>query len=393
MNWIQNWQLLVRRTKRAIEWAAYGLFDYWVLHGKTRVPKPDRTAIVHLELLGDAVLWLPYGQCLVNHLRANGREVVLVVDKTLVPLFARAFPGVLIEPFDRRGVVKSFRIRRQNLLTLRLLGAVETLQTSSPRDALVVDAAVHALGSPAWGFTNVCLDRPWFDRQLNDGRYAHLIPEQTHVHRSRRYNAFLRALGVDGTNVRPAEFGNLPPSPLSGVYWVLAPGASRRYKQWPIEHFSSVMQRLAHWRPDWQCVVVGTAQETNLAQAVVRNARTKVVDLTGQTDLPTLIALIAHARLVLCNDSAAGHIAAATGTPSIVVAGGGEWGRCYPYDPEHTPVRMLPHVVACPMPCFGCRWLCRYTTRSDQPFPCIVGVNVDDVWEAVERVLALTEAG
>jgi hypothetical protein len=72
----------------------------------------------------------------------------------------------------------------------------------------------------------------------------------------------------------------------------------------------------------------------------------------------------------------------------VIVAGGGHWGRCYPYNPAEAPVRALPHTVGYPMPCYGCDWICEHTTRTDRPYPCISGVTVDAVWFQVQAALA-----
>ena len=43
--------------------------------------------------------------------------------------------------------------------------------------------------------------------------------------------------------------------------------------------------------------------------------------LAGETDLLTLAATIAHARLLLCGDTGLAHLATAFGTPSVVLFG------------------------------------------------------------------------
>lgn len=388
MNWLQNRQLAIRLLKRTIEWVVFGLFDVWILRGEKAPILPMRAAVVHLQLLGDAVIWIPYGQRLIKRLQANGYEVVLVVNAPLKAIFIQAFPGVEIKDVDRRKILKNWRERRNSILSLRNLGVAKTIQTSAPRDALILDAVVNALGAPAIGFSESFSDRPWFDRRFNDRRYRQLIPSMQNVHQNRRHKAFLQAVGMDTTDLQPAEFAKLPPSPVSGTYWVLSPGAGRNYRRWPEERFAQIVRRMSDYRSDWQCVIVGTAQEKGLAQSVAREASTEVIDLTGRTDLLTLVAVIAQARLLLGNDSAAGHIAAATGTPSVVVVGGGDWKRCYPYDPAEAPVRALPRVASHLMPCFGCNWICRYTARPDQPFPCIDEVDVESVWQEVQSALA-----
>src|SRR5207253_7280598 len=70
-------------------------------------------------------------------------------------------------------------------------------------------------------------------------------------------------------------------------------------------------------------VVTGGASP--LEQAHIRDIKSKVqaqvVDLSGKTDLLTLGALIAKARLLVTVDSAPMHLASATGTPQVVLFG------------------------------------------------------------------------
>jgi ADP-heptose:LPS heptosyltransferase len=69
-------------------------------------------------------------------------------------------------------------------------------------------------------------------------------------------------------------------------------------------------------------------------------------DFSGQTDLLTLAALIAQARLLLTVDSAPVHLAAAAGTPQIVL-----FGPTNPFHwrPRESPVSILQGESASPL--------------------------------------------
>ena len=49
--------------------------------------------------------------------------------------------------------------------------------------------------------------------------------------------------------------------------------------------------------------------------------RHTVLDLAGRTDLGSLAALVARLNLLVTNDTGASHVAAATGTPSVILFG------------------------------------------------------------------------
>jgi heptosyltransferase-2 len=68
-------------------------------------------------------------------------------------------------------------------------------------------------------------------------------------------------------------------------------------------------------------VVVGTPDERRLSGQVLAAMREPAVDLTGELALGALKALVRRARVLICNDAGTRHIAAAFGTPCVVVMG------------------------------------------------------------------------
>lgn len=385
---IQFAHMAWRKIKRTIEALGYGVFDTLVLATVGKRPRHELVTIVHFELLGDMVIWLPYGQALVQHLRKQGKQISLIIDASFLPLASLAFQEVILIGVPKRAFLRSPLQRAFYLLQLRRLGSNITLQPSYPRDAILMDAVVNALGAPAIGFDTVYDDRPGFDRLLSNCLYEKLLPAIDGVHQNLRHRAFLQAVGVNPGNMRPIQLPASTCPPIDRPYWVLAPGASRAFRRWPKERFIDVANQLRKVRPDWCCVLIGTSGECALTENISQKLSGQVLNFAGHTETTDLVDIIAHAQLVLGNDSAAGHIAAALGIPSVVVVGGGHWGRCYPYDPSEAPVRCLPHAVTVRMPCFGCDWICRYTARTDGPFPCIDAISAEIVNQTINQSLS-----
>jgi ADP-heptose:LPS heptosyltransferase len=380
--------LSIRKTKRLLEFLAYGVFDALALIGHKPRPDPARTAIVNLELLGDYVLWVPYGQALVRHLQNEGREVVLVLNAAVAALAERHFPDCMVVAVDRRRFVRDWRERQRVLHTLRPLGAGLSYHISYPRDAIVGDAVVHGLGAAAWGFDATFADRHWIDRLTSRRLYARLLPAIDDVHQTQRHRAFLQAVRVPAALVAPvADFSSGLEAPCDVPYLVIAPGASEGQRRWPADQFVAVARRILTQHPDWRCLVVGTAAERAMAEQISVALGERADNRAGCTDVLGLVGCIAYARLVVGNDSAAVHIAAACGVPGVAVVGGGHYQRCFPYDPREAPVRRLPVTVARPMDCFGCDWICRYRVTVGQPFPCIAEVPAELVLAEVEAAL------
>ncbi len=381
-------RLWIRKLKRLVEFLAYGLFDSLVLFGASRVPQnSNRVAVVNLELLGDYFLWLPFGRALVAQLQERGREVIFVGNAAWIVLVEQHFPGCETVGVGWKRLIRDFRYRMHALRGLRVLGVSQVLHPSYPRDAIVEDAVVRAVGAPAVGFDAGFQDRPRIDLAISKRLYSRLLPPMPGMHQSVRSAGFLRAVGVAFAAIAP----DLPrPDPVGGLrgqrYILLVPGGSRGFRLWSWEKIAEIARRTLDRDPALLCVMAGIPAEQALCRRIVDILpEGRCLDLSGATDLAGFVALIVHAQWVLCNDSAAGHIAAAYGVPSIVVLGGGDFGRCYPY-PESTPVKRHPVCVWHDMPCFGCNWICRYSPRQ-KGLPCIEQIDVEAVWDAVIRVM------
>jgi ADP-heptose:LPS heptosyltransferase len=103
----------------------------------------------------------------------------------------------------------------------------------------------------------------------------------------------------------------LPCAPLV----VLQPGATDPRRRWPAERFAAVGDALA---ADGACIAVnGGPDERALVAEVVRAMRAPVLDLTDSLSLRALAALLAHAKLVISNDTGPLHLAQAVGTRTV----------------------------------------------------------------------------
>jgi predicted lipopolysaccharide heptosyltransferase III len=125
---------------------------------------------------------------------------------------------------------------------------------------------------------------------------------------------------------------------ISKPYLVLHPGSARQEKLWQAERWAQVIARFAR---DSDLDLVLTSGESTHEQAhigaIKRKTQQRVIDLSGKTDLLTLTALIARARLLVTVDSAPMHLAAATHTPQVILFG--------PTNPFHWRPRESPALI------------------------------------------------
>ena len=116
-----------------------------------------------------------------------------------------------------------------------------------------------------------------------------------------------RLLEEHGIAADPGELDLKRPriaSPAPGAT-VIHPGAASESRRWPAERWAEVARRLD------DVVITGRAEERSPL----------IPGRPLDTDLLTLAATIADARLVLCGDTGVAHLATAFGTPSVVLFG------------------------------------------------------------------------
>ena len=100
----------------------------------------------------------------------------------------------------------------------------------------------------------------------------------------------------------------------------LAPGARHATKRWPAERFAALGNQLASER-NARIILLGGEAERDLAAQVARGIGGDVLNLCGRLSLLETAAAIDCCSIVVSNDSAVAHIAAARSCPVVAIFG------------------------------------------------------------------------
>lgn len=171
-------------------------------------------------------------------------------------------------------------------------------------------------------------------------------------------------------------------SPASANLIAIHPGSGAAVKRWDVAKWGALMQAL-HARDSYRFVVTGGPDEIELAAAVVQagGAAVQAVSLAGQVSLPELAALYEHCACVIGPDSGPLHLAVAVGTPTVHLYGPVSPQTFGPWGSPHRHQAVTQHLA--------CQYCHRLDWRDDElpQHPCISGLPITWVLEAVERVL------
>jgi lipopolysaccharide heptosyltransferase II len=213
--------------------------------------------------------------------------------------------------------------------------------------------------------------------RVTGARNLLLAEAETFIHLTDRDREFAQAFLTRAT----AE----PVAAIIGVQ----PGTSpaMRWKQWPIERYRKLMERLMAENSESLILLFGSAGEVEMIKEMAEGLGPRVVVAAGKTSVKQVAALIERCDLLICNDSGLMHTAVAVGTPVAAIYGPTDINRTAPLGSCHTVIR---HELPC-SPCFKLEGdaqvhLCPH-------HDCLMTITPDEVYQIVRGGCQSSVAG
>lgn len=364
----------------------------WLCDGIASMPPRSHgdggVLMVRLDAIGDFVLWLRDAQSLREAF--PGQRITLAANAIWAELARRLPYWDAIIAIDVGRYQRTFMYRWRCLRHIRRCDFATAIQPTYSRtlgaDSLVRASRARARIGNVGDLTNISQRQ----RRISDAWYTRLVPiredDRTEIERNRTFLHGLQgrappeqAFRLPGVAELPARMAPLWP------FFIVFPGASWSGRQWPAASFAQVVDALEQ-RRGWRAVLCGSGAERALCNEVAALCARPPLNLAGLTSLPQFCELVRQAQVLVANETSAVHIAAAVGTPSVCLLGGGHFGRFVPYPTGAcaTP----PEPVYVHMPCYGCNWTCTQPRVQHDAVPCISAISVAAVLRGVDRALA-----
>jgi lipopolysaccharide heptosyltransferase II len=157
---------------------------------------------------------------------------------------------------------------------------------------------------------------------------------------------------------------------------LIHPATAFATKQWATDKYARIVEELA--ARNIPSVVLVAPSETEISNELERVSNVQFVAFSDLS-LPEVTSLASFATIFIGNDSGIAHIAAAVGTPSVVIFGSSNRAHWQPW------AKAAAEVVYEEMPCQPCHGY--FCEQFDQP-ECIIRVPVERVVAAIDRVLS-----
>lgn len=174
---------------------------------------------------------------------------------------------------------------------------------------------------------------------------------------------------------RRGEFFGKEDEALLRNYCLIHPAAAFDTKQWATDNFGKVADVLDE--KGFRVVAVATKKESDILDQLDKSSKAPILALDDLT-LPEITALASKAKLFVGNDSGIAHIAAAVGTPSVVIFGSSNRDHWRPW--TDSPNEIVYEKMPC-QPCAG------YVCEEFGEPRCILTVRTESVIAAIEKIL------
>jgi lipopolysaccharide heptosyltransferase I len=296
----------------------------------------EKILIIKPSSLGDIVLALPA----LSALRRNfpDAKISWLVRPEFAPLLENHPHLNEVIPFDRKLFGKAWYRPKA---FAALMSLIKRLRRSK-FDVVFDFQGLFRTASLAW--LTGCKNRFGMSnaRELAHLFYTYRVEQdQNCIHLVDYYLKMIKATGTTDINV---QF-ELPVNPYArdsvkkilashnikyGEYVVFVPGSAHSDKCWPVENFADLADKISL---DFglPIIAIGTESEKAIVEAIKNLTDVPIINFAGQTSLSELITLLEGARLVVSNDTGPGHIAAALGTPLVMIIGRSNPARIGPY--------------------------------------------------------------
>lgn len=309
----------------------------------------DDVLVVRLDQLGDFVLWLDSAK--EYRKLYHNKRITLLVNANWYDL-AKALPY-----WDEVIALDTIKFRINPFYRIKMLCYIRRFGFEiaiCPRHSVKLTLEPPIIATCGANQKIVCEGSFPIEKQ---NYFTRSIPMYPQRHELSRNAEFLRVLGRKNfKSTVPNLTISIPQISRDKITKniVICPGSFRKRKEWPLRKFISIMHNLYGYT-----IIVCNDKP-------IKNLPMHVHNLTGKTELMDFIDCIKNAKLVIANDSAPIHLAAALDVPSVCI-GAENKGRFLPYEVEKTREGMvLPRLVYKPN---------------------VKDISVEEVWSVVKGMI------
>jgi ADP-heptose:LPS heptosyltransferase len=295
-------------------------------------------AIIKVDEIGDYILFRNFLEQIRFSIKFRDFNITLIGNYAWKEI-AEYFDAKYIDKFiwlDKNKFIKSKQYRNEKLKFIKSIEFEYILNPVSSRNFLFDDLIIrNSTAGEKIGYLSDSSNSPVLLNKFSNKFYTTLINLPKHINFEFFRNKYFFEIVAGQKILIDKPYFNLKKvSYLRDVtkqYIVLFPGASRKYKRWPVDKFIELIKYILK-NYDYNIIISGGKAELKISNQIVdKIGDSRLINKVGNTSLVDLVYLIYSSALVISNDTAGAHISSVLGTSTIILCDGSRFGRFSPY--------------------------------------------------------------
>jgi len=312
------------------------VIDFFIGLKKENI-KPASLLLLRFDSIGDYLLFRKFLRIIREDERYKNCKITLCGNIIWREL-AETLDSDVIDEFiwmDRKKFLKSINYKFSFLKMIHTKGFETVINSTYTRELLFGDQIVKTSGAINKIGNSGSPDKKNRVKIFSNNFYTKLIqPASENMFEFYRNKEFFENLleknseienpGIDLTKLK--TYKGLPER-----YCVVFPGANDPKRRWNVGNFAEICEYLIS-EYNLSVVIPLSAGEKQIVEeisGIVKNDR--IIDLSGKATLSELAKIIAGCKIVISNDTAAVHFAAAVNKKFLCITSGLYYGRFLPY--------------------------------------------------------------
>lgn len=353
-----------------------------------------RVLILRKDTLGDYFLFYPTLKTYREFYK--DAEITLVVSKLFQSLNPLLSDFEKVVWYDAKKFSSNIFYRRRFLIDLKKKGFDVAVQPTFSREPMGDFMMKLTNAQEIIGVDGDCTASTQEEKENNNKIYTKLITVPEEIITELDKNKYIaeeitnQKINIKFPTIDISIFSNIQADEIiknnkliKKNYIVIVPGSGTTFKIWPSEKFAEAIDFITN--KGFIPVLCGSKSEKKLVNDIIAkmNNKDKVINISGETDLPTIAHLIKDSAFYFGSDTGITHLAAAIKIPIVCIIGGGHFGRFFPYgDFEKNRI-----VFDENMKCKNDNWVCSKNLKVGESAPCVKNIKIENCKKEIDIII------
>ncbi|MEO2068996.1 MAG: glycosyltransferase family 9 protein [Desulfurobacteriaceae bacterium] len=354
-----------------------------------RTKYKNSVLLIRDDGIGDFLLFSGFLPLYKEFFLQKGLDLFLLVRKEVFPLANLYLQEDRIITLDKKLYYYSLSYRRnflRKLLELSPACIVSSIHRSSEGDDII---SLIGRGRITIGYEGeISIKRKnkrflfdvfveSFDRKRVPvaSKYNHVVYHERHFY-SQLSNKKISLVECKPFIPLPKEENKI----ANHSYFSCIVGAGSFKRVYPTDKLAKVITFILK-KTNFKCLLLGGEKDLQIASLLVNflppSLRDRIINLVGKTSLIESLLLIRDGILTIGNETGLVHASWIMEIPTIMIYGGGHFGR-------FLPLNRYGNVVYKRLDCYCCNWRCSY---KETPVRCIASIKEEDIYQLVDKIL------